>query len=103
MHDDTVRSSITHHTIPTRLVGKDVVLNATCVVGLVISNNDRLRSVIGNRRLHKAMTLWFVRRQRGGQATSAWDSGTGKSLVRLPHLEVFRRECSQLRRGPHAG
>ena len=44
----TVRSSIAHHTIPTRLVGKDVVLNATCVVGLVISNNDRLRSVIGH-------------------------------------------------------
>ena len=49
----TVRSSIAHHTIPTRLVGKDVVLNATCVVGLVINNNDRLRSVIGHIRLEQ--------------------------------------------------
>ena len=55
----------------------------------------------GSQRLHKAMTLWFVRRRRGGQATLAWDSGTGKSLV-LIDTRGLPKGALTARRGPHA-
>ena len=95
----TVRSSIAHHTIPTRLVGKAVVLNATCVVGLVINNNDRLRSVIGHIRQwpygSSVVSVGVRPRRRGTQVLV--------NLLCLSTQEVFRRrERSQLRRGPHA-
>ena len=117
MHDDRQVVDSTPYYSYTRLVGKDVVLNATCVVGLVISNNDRLRSVIGHIRqwpygpsIISVGARGYIRqwpygswsvvgvgvrpRRRGTQVLV--------NLLCLSTQEVFRRERLQLRRGPHA-